>query len=170
MNINNDHSHLVTLDNGDVVNVSRITDRLYLGGIVYDLDTLRRFVNEYDIGAVLSVWDDGKLAIDRLGIAPADYMYIYINDNEQANIMQHFNKTYRFLAHKIDDQQKNVYVHCHAGLSRSATIVICYLMQRHRLTYADAYRFVHDRRRIRPNNSFVSQLQMHEANGGVDDA
>ncbi|AUV65295.1 PTP-2 [Alphabaculovirus myunipunctae] len=162
-----DERKLVTLAGGDKVNVSRITDRLYLGGIIYDIDAFRRFVDEHDIGAVLSVWDDGLLRIDDIGVARKDYMHVFIGDNEQANIMQYFESTYKFLEKKIHDENKNVFVHCHAGISRSATIVICYLMQRRDMTFHEACKFVHDRRKIRPNASFVRQLLMHEANGGI---
>jgi protein-tyrosine phosphatase len=154
----------VTLSQGDIVNVTRITDKLYLGGIIYDIGTFKRFVEEEGIDAILSVWDDEMLPTDELGVSRDDYMYVYISDNEQANIMQYFGPTYDFLTQKIDDENKRVFVHCHAGLSRSATVVICYLMQRRHLSLTDAYNHVLERRKIKPNNSFIRQLQMHESN------
>lgn len=161
---NNKQKNNITLSQGDTVNVSRITDKLYLGGIIYDIGTFKRFVEDEGIDAILSVWDDGMLSTDRLDVSRNDYMYVYISDNEQANIMQYFGPTYDFLTKKIDNENKKVFVHCHAGLSRSATIVICYLMQRRHLSLADAYRQVLERRKIKPNNSFMRQLQMHECN------
>lgn len=51
-------------------------------------------------------------------------------------------------------------VHCFAGVSRSATIVIAYLMQEHGLAYRDALAFVKQKRNhIHPNEGFKRQLQ-----------
>lgn len=50
-----------------------------------------------------------------------------------------------YLAQKIQEGHL-VYVHCKAGRGRSATIVICYLMQYEGLTFEEAYRFVKEQR------------------------
>jgi len=48
-----------------------------------------------------------------------------------------------------------VLVHCFAGVSRSATIVIAYLMQEHGLTLTDALMHVRKQRYfINPNDGF----------------
>lgn len=49
-----------------------------------------------------------------------------------------------------------VLVHCHRGVSRSATIVIMYLMRKFKLTLRDAYKLVKSRRdKIDPNAGFI---------------
>ena len=54
-------------------------------------------------------------------------------------------------------------VHCHAGISRSATIVIAYLMKALSMTLEEAYKLVKSRRpRIKPNQAFISQLMEYE--------
>nr|AFP95752.1 ptp2 [Mamestra brassicae multiple nucleopolyhedrovirus] len=163
----NQRRHSVILGEGDPINVTRITDKLYLGAIIYDLDTFKRFIADEGIDAIVSVWDERMLALDKLGVSHENYMYIYISDNEQANIMQHFDAAYNFLHHKIDIEKKKVYVHCHAGLSRSPTLVLCYLMRQRRIPLEEAYRFVSKKRSIRPNNSFWRQLQMYESNVNI---
>lgn len=151
------------LSNGNFINVSCILDdRLYLGGIIYNVDDLKRFVAEKNIGAIVSVWDDSMLKVEQLGIPREDYLYIYIHDNVVANIMQHFDSTYRFIEQKLGEG-KRVYVHCHAGVSRSATIVVYFLMKHCNISLAEAYQIVVDRRNIRPNDSFLRQLQMAES-------
>ncbi|ACI28733.1 agip31 [Agrotis ipsilon multiple nucleopolyhedrovirus] len=156
-------SNLVKLADGQTINVSPVTERIYLGGIVYDAECLKRFVEEYNIGAIVSIWDDDMLRAQQLGIAPSDYLYIYAHDDLITNIMQHFETVYNFIRQKVHDEHKNVYVHCHAGLSRSATVLIYYLMKHYGIGVSEAYRMVNSKRRIRPNDSFLRQLQMAES-------
>jgi hypothetical protein len=57
-------------------------------------------------------------------------------------------------------------VHCQAGVSRSATVVIGYLMMRRHMGLDDAFEHVrHCRRQVAPNLSFLGQLQALEDEG-----
>lgn len=54
----------------------------------------------------------------------------------------------------------NVLVHCHAGVSRSAAIVIAYVMKKYGLNFESAFELVKTRRpRIRPNEKFRACLK-----------
>jgi len=52
-------------------------------------------------------------------------------------------------------------VHCMAGRSRSATVVLAYLMTRHGMSLADAYQFLKSKRPgISPNLGYMGLLLM----------
>lgn len=62
-------------------------------------------------------------------------------------------------------QQNNVLVHCTAGVSRSATIVVAYLMRKHRQGLDSILKQVKERRRIQPSGNFMDQLRIWEEVG-----
>ena len=68
-----------------------------------------------------------------------------------------FYDSYRF----IEEAKKKggrVLVHCIQGISRSATIVISYIMLTHKFTYDETLKFVEQRRKIvSPNLGFTVQ-------------
>lgn len=51
-----------------------------------------------------------------------------------------------------------ILVHCAVGLSRSATLVLAYLMIRQNMTLVEAIRTVKDHRGVIPNRGFLRQL------------
>jgi dual specificity MAP kinase phosphatase len=52
-----------------------------------------------------------------------------------------------------------VLIHCYAGVSRSATITIAYLMQELGMPYSEAMKYVKSKRYfINPNDGFRRQL------------
>lgn len=56
-----------------------------------------------------------------------------------------------------------VLVHCQAGISRSATICLAYLMHTQRVRLDEAFNFVKQRRHvISPNLAFMGQLLQFE--------
>ena len=61
---------------------------------------------------------------------------------------------------KGDDK---ILVHCAAGASRSATVVIAYIMWIKKMPFKEALEFVHKKRQIvRPNPAFKDQLELFE--------
>lgn len=61
------------------------------------------------------------------------------------------------------DAGKKIYIHCYAGVSRSASLVILYIMVFYRKKFDDAFKFVREKRAcIQPNSSFVKQLKSLE--------
>jgi len=86
------------------------------------------------------------------------YHTIKIDDIETADIKQHFESANNFI-NSAKDAGGRVLVHCAAGVSRSASVVIAYLMMTRRMAYEEAKDFVSQRRPcICPNDGFEKQL------------
>lgn len=87
---------------------------------------------------------------------------IAVNDNETQNLKDHFEEAIEFIEEARNANAK-VLVHCQAGISRSPTIVIAYLMKLKGLKFNDAYNRVRELRPIiAPNLIFMSQLMDYE--------
>jgi len=57
-------------------------------------------------------------------------------------------------------------VHCFAGISRSASVIICYLMKRLDMSYDSAFHIVKEKKSdISPNPNFEKQLRFFERQG-----
>ena len=102
--------------------MNKITDNIYLGdmGGAYNKFMLKK----NGVTHILTVAQ---------GIAPKfsslfQYKIINILDAPFANLKQHFQSCIKFVKDAIHSGGC-VLVHCFAGVSRSATIVIAYLMQ-----------------------------------------
>ncbi|XP_012688161.1 dual specificity protein phosphatase 8a isoform X2 [Clupea harengus] len=91
-------------------------------------------------------------------ILESHFMRIPVNDNYCEKLLPWLDKTNAFID-KAKVSNCRVIVHCLAGISRSATIAIAYIMKTMGLSSDDAYRFVKDRRpSISPNFNFLGQL------------
>jgi protein-tyrosine phosphatase len=92
-----------------------------------------------------------------------NYKYDIEDNGNLTNISVFFNQVIPSI-HKIINEciRKNqpVVVHCQAGISRSASVIISWLMIYKHMTYDDAYQYVKERRPvISPNPSFVEYMR-----------
>jgi protein-tyrosine phosphatase len=93
---------------------------------------------------------------------PDDFVYINykIDDSEADNIEEYLDSSYKILK---DNSDKNILVHCYMGASRSASIVIYYLMKENNLTFKQAFDILKNKRPlINPNIKFVEVLLKKE--------
>jgi len=87
-----------------------------------------------------------------------DYLQYEIEDMEEEDLYPFFKEGVEFIANSR--LKGNVLVHCRAGISRSASLVIAYLIWIEQLSYEEAYSKVKQNREfIHPNKSFCEQLQ-----------
>jgi protein-tyrosine phosphatase len=85
-----------------------------------------------------------------------------IADDARALIIPRLPTVITFIEEALESGQ-GVLVFCTDGVSRSAAIVIAYLMYSKRKTYSEAYSFVKLKRSVaKPNFGLVKQLMMFE--------
>jgi dual specificity MAP kinase phosphatase len=115
----------------------------------------RERLTELGVTHILNVTSQLPLHFESDGIA---CKRLAASDSGSQNLKQYFAEAIEF----IDDAREangRVLVHCQAGVSRSPTIVIAYLMARNHQNLCEAFSFVKDRRSIvAPNLNFMGQL------------
>ncbi|CAG2100478.1 unnamed protein product [Medioppia subpectinata] len=136
----------------------QIHGRLYLGNIAAARN--HQELRQRNIGTVLTVMQSRIPDDDRHH--RLDYHWIDAEDRPEEDLLTEFPKAFDI----IDQSLKSgagILVHCKAGVSRSATIVISYLMRAQRKTYKDAMDLVQSKRDIvGPNHGFRDQLRLYE--------
>lgn len=82
--------------------------------------------------------------------------------HEQENILSEFQTTFPIID-EYTQKNKNVLIHCQLGVSRSASLVIGYVMYRKRLSFENSYKLVKQKSDIiSPNMHFITQLYSYE--------
>ena len=120
-------------DSYDFKDLDEIEDKLWLGNL--KSATNIKDLKEKGIKKILTVMNEkGKSYNKEDGFI---HKTIDVIDMDYENIIQYFGECLNF----IKGNEKTL-VHCGAGVSRSATIVIAYIMWTKKMKYEDAFRFV----------------------------
>ena len=132
--------------------MNKIAEKLYLGNLqaAQDLKALKRA----GITHVLTVASGIK------PFFPDEFTYkvIAIADQSSSALIRHLPSAIQFIQEGIS--KGGVLVHCHAGVSRSASCVIAFLMKTQGMSFDDAFKFASARRPIIfPNMGFQAQLR-----------
>uniref|UniRef100_A0A914RA82 protein-tyrosine-phosphatase n=1 Tax=Parascaris equorum TaxID=6256 RepID=A0A914RA82_PAREQ len=70
------------------------------------------------------------------------FMRIPVNDSYQEKLLPHFEEAFKFLD-KVSQRGSVVLIHCLAGISRSPTLAIAYIMRQNKWTSEQAYRLLY---------------------------
>ena len=91
------------------------------------------------------------------------YLHLSIEDTEGAAISEHFAESNAFIASGLEAGE-SVLVHCIAGISRSAALIIAYLVAERGHTLAEALDLTRTAREVaKPNQGFLAQLEQFAA-------
>jgi len=136
--------------------ISEIISGLYLGG--EEIAMNKDLLNEKNITTILNVTSH----IPFYHESEFTYHRIPIIDAPNIDIKQYFDETFKMIDDVIKNNKK-ILIHCQAGISRSATIVIAYIMKKNNIKMNDAYKIVYAKRPcISPNLGFCGQLMLYE--------
>lgn len=133
--------------------IDKINDKLFLGN--EEGQKCKNILKSIGITNILVVGSGLEI------FHPNDFVYkhVEVDDFYSENISVYFDQTYEF----IEKSKGNVFVHCAAGISRSTTIVIAYLMRKESKGFEEVMNYVKERRTsANPNYGFVKQLLQFE--------
>jgi predicted protein tyrosine phosphatase len=133
-----------------------LKDFLYIGCFA-DLLAITKAKTDYT--HILSIMDDYELPEISKDIK---HLHIEISDNSDSKIGDHLDRCIEFI-NKARDENGKILVHCRMGISRSATVVICYLVKMgHDMNSDKAYDHVHKARsEINPNLGFQLAIEAY---------
>lgn len=143
---------------------------LYLGdlGSSYNIPIL----TDNGISAIVSL-SDAKSAVwsfprNRALVSEDRHIFIPCLDSSTQDLLVEMANMCDFIESKrecVGESQRNVLVHCTFGASRSATVVVAYLMRKYQKPLAEVLAAVREKRRVKPNSNFMEQLAVWEETG-----
>ncbi|XP_030621815.1 dual specificity protein phosphatase 22-A [Chanos chanos] len=132
--------------------MNKVIDGLYLGNI-RDSEN-RDSLSRNGITHILSVYNNAKPVMEDM-----TYLCIQAADASNQNLSQHFKECIRFI-HECRLNGGACLVHCLAGVSRSTTMVVAYLMTVTTYSWEECLSAVKAVRSfVGPNYGFQQQLQ-----------
>ncbi|BFF97075.1 dual specificity protein phosphatase Mpk3 [Drosophila madeirensis] len=138
--------------------VEIIKGLLFLGNAAHSGDS--KALQKYNIKYVLNVTPDLPNEFEKSGIK---YLQIPITDHYSQDLAMHFPDAIHFIE-EARSANSAVLVHCLAGVSRSVTVTLAYLMHTRGLSLNDAFMMVRDRKPdVSPNFHFMQQLESFES-------
>ncbi|KAM9545153.1 dual specificity protein phosphatase 22-A isoform 2-T3 [Salvelinus alpinus] len=137
--------------------MNKVVDGVYLGNI-RDSEN-RESLSQNNITHILSVYNNAKPVLEDM-----TYLCIHAADASSQNLSQHFKESIRFI-HECRLNGGACLVHCLAGVSRSTTMVVAYLMTVTTYSWEECLSAVKAVRSfVGPNYGFQHQLQEYQMN------
>lgn len=151
----NEQAYGFVVDTKPDLNVGNVFEFLYFGSqdIACDINIL----NSLKITDILSV------GITVPSYNNFTYKFIEAYDLPSFNMKNIFDECFLYIEN-IRMLGRRVFIHCNAGISRSPTIIIAYVMRHLKISFDDAFKHVKKSRiTINPNAGFISQLKDYES-------
>ena len=131
-------------------NMNYIIDNIYLGNS--EAASNEEYLKEYNISTVINCAEDLTSVYKEL-----KFMELNLYDIYEQNLFPKFDIAYKYI--KLHSKN-NILIHCVVGMSRSASLVIFYMMKEKGWDYDTCYKYVKERRPIvEPNVGFEAQLR-----------
>jgi len=134
-----------------------IIDNIYIGDINSSID--EEILNRFNISSIVIA---GK-SLQKKEFSNINYLKLEIDDSLEQDLISYLSLSNKFIENTLN--KSSVLIHCYSGISRSASIIIGYLILKKKFTYNDAYELLKSKSKsINPNSNFVSQLKSLEVN------
>jgi protein-tyrosine phosphatase len=132
--------------------MSKIFDQLYLGS-KFEASNLEWLQKNYVTHIV-----NCAIELPAYFVNSFSYLNLKLDDVPSQTIYHVLEKSFNFIIDAIS-KGGTVFVHCAAGISRSVSIIIYFIMKSKEITFHKAFEFVKSKRPIaNPNQGFVMQL------------
>lgn len=137
-------------------NIHHIIDNVYLGDLPSSISYDK--LEEDGITHIISIINGSYSMYPN----KFKYKHIHINDDPWLSIDNYFDECIQFIENAEKEGGK-VLIHCMCGISRSVTIIVAYLIKKHKYTLNDAILYLKDKKQnINPNDGFINQLKKYE--------
>jgi protein-tyrosine phosphatase len=147
---------------------TQITNNIFVGNIYTAIQSKPNeddYIEKLKIKVVISALTEEEYEDYMIGeedFPGIDWYRFVIDDCQRENILQSFFTVYKIINKSILEG-KNILIHCAAGVSRSPTLAIAYLMIDNKWSTEEAVDYVRKKRpEIDPNVGFIRQLKMLE--------
>lgn len=138
---------------------NEILPRLFLGDLSVALN--KDEITRLGITDMITI-EIKPLQASELASCVKRYLFLNAMDHSKQDILSHFETSNDFIENALKEASNKVYIHCVAGISRSASLVIAYVMKTRSMNYTEAHDLVAQKRRvIDPNEGFVRQLVLY---------
>lgn len=88
------------------------------------------------------------------------YKHLKITEQRTTQITQYIDEACNFIDECLTQKHGTIIVHCLAGVNRSVSLVIAYLMKRDKISFQEAFDRVFSKRNIiNPSEVFIKQLK-----------
>ena len=142
--------YYIQKQNNLVISYNQITEKIFLGN--EDTARSKNELIKNNISNILICAEGCEIFYPDI----FKYKILYLDDAIDENLLCWLYEAFKF----IDSSEKNIYIHCVMGVSRSASVTIGYLMYKQKKNFDEIFKYVKSKRKeIEPNCGFIKQLK-----------
>ena len=139
---------------------SEVYGRVFVGG-EFAREQLTQLLEKNVSVVVNAVGTYGSGSLPNLFPKEFEYLSLQLSDDPTETIDAFFPIVNHLIDVTTNERREGVFIHCHQGVSRSASLALAYMMWREGLTFESARIRARERRNIiSPNSGFIARLIM----------